>query len=319
MGTTLAKLQAVARGITQSFDNGVRGVSNLCETICTSVQSNSSDEEYGWIGDVPGMKEFLGERQFDQLRAFNWNIRNKTFEQSIGFERHAVDDDRYGYFANVAQAAGVQAARHPDEYFIENLVLNAESSVCYDGQYFYDTDHDVGDSGTQSNDLTYAAATGTSPTVAEFKGAFNQALIAMMKFKSDQGKYFMPRVMNQQMLSNFHVLVPLAMWEVAQQAFQQMLIAQNSVAVDNVLLAKPQVHPVLGMGGENAVNGSDAKFQLLYTGGMTKPFIYQKRSALKRQVKGANDIEDKLIKMMSEARYNFGYGLWQYAVLTTFT
>lgn len=315
MAITTAKVQAVTRGITQSFDNGVRTGTPLYNSLCTIVPSSSRDESYGWIGDVPKMREFLGERQYDQLRAFNYQLANKTFEQSLGVDRHDIEDDRYAHYSNIAEAMGREATRHPDELLV-NLMTAAESAVCYDGQFFYDTDHAAGDSGTQSNKTTFNATDHTNVTVPEFKAAFHKVLRLMMQFKTDKGNFFMPRAITADLLSDLHLIVPLSLWEVAQQAMTQMMVAQSSVAVDNVLLAKAQVHPVLGMGAEGS--GSDAKFQLLYTGGTVKPFIFQSRSSLVRQIKGATDIEDKLVKFMTEVRYNVGYGLWQYGYLCEF-
>jgi len=258
---TTAKINAVLRGITQSFDNGVRTGSPLYPQICTIVPSNSRDEKYGWIGDVPDMKEFLGERTFDQLRAFDYEIANRSFEQSLGVDRYDIEDDRYSHYSNIAEGLGRKAVRHPDELMV-SLLLTGE------------------------------------------------------QFKTDKGSYFMPRAITADLLSDLHLLVPLSLWEVASQAMQQMIVAQGGVAVDNVLLAKAQVHPILGLGAEGG--GSDAKFQLLYTGGTVKPFIFQQRKSLIRQVKGLTDIEDKMVKFMTEVRYNVGFGLWQHAMLCEF-
>lgn len=313
MGITTAKIQAVERGITQSFDAGVRGVSTLYNSVCTIINSTRRDEKYGWVGDVPGMKEFIGDRQFDQLRGFNFEITNKPWEQSVGFERYDIEDDQYGHFSNVANTVGTRAARHPDELLV-SLMAAAESTDCYDGQYFFDTDHSEGDSGTQSNDLTYTVASTSAVTPSEFLASFNAALIAMMQFKTDKGEYMMPRAITAGMMQNLHCIVPIQLMDAAQKAFGQNWMPQgsNGAAVDNVLLAKPMIHPVIGL-------GSSVKWQLLWKGGLIGPYIFQKRSPLTRQVKGALDIEEKLIKLMTEARYNMGYGLWQYAVQTTFS
>jgi hypothetical protein len=44
-----------------------------------------------------------------------------------------------------------------------------------------------------------------------------------------------------------------------------------------------------------------------------------KRKPLQFQMKGADDIEFKTLKAMTEARYNIGFGHWSTGVLTTFT
>jgi hypothetical protein len=47
--------------------------------------------------------------------------------------------------------------------------------------------------------------------------------------------------------------------------------------------------------------------------------VFQKREPISRQPKGADDIEKKDIKFMTQARYNVGYLAWWNAVLYTFT
>jgi phage major head subunit gpT-like protein len=318
MGITTAKMIAVERSITQRFDVGLRGASALYRDLCTVVPSDGEVENYGWIGGVTGMREFLGERQFDQLRAFDWTIKNKTWEQSQGLERHKVEDDTFGFFGPVAQQLGVQAARHPDELFID-LMVRARSTVCYDGQFFFDNDHAEGNSGTQSNIRNHPVVSASAVTPAEFKASFHKAVLEMMKFKNDKGQYYMPRVLTPAMMQDFHVVVPLALGEAASLAFMQQYIGQGGVAVDNVMLAQPRVHVVTGMGAEYSGVGSDVRWHLYYTGGMVNPYIFQMRQPLRREVKGSLSIEEKLIKLMTEARYNVGLGLWQYGFETTFT
>ena len=40
---------------------------------------------------------------------------------------------------------------------LTTLMIAGESSLCYDGQYFFDTDHSDGASGTLSNSISFAA------------------------------------------------------------------------------------------------------------------------------------------------------------------
>ena len=54
--------------------------------------------------------------------------------------------------------------------------------------------------------------------------------------------------------------------------------------------------------------------------GTLKPFVFQKRRPIRTPVwKGMDDPETKVLKMMTDARYNLGYLAWWKAVLTTWT
>jgi len=321
MSTTTAAYQAVQRDLTQQFNMRIdaQRQAPFYPTLCTLINSTSIDEKYGWLGGLPGIKEWIGDRQFKQLRAANYVLTNKHWESSLQFEKNDVDDDRMGGFMAQIQALADEATFHPDELLCQ-VIIAAETTACFDGQYFFDTDHSWGDSGTQSNSVTYAAATGTSPTVEEFRGAYHQALKKMLSYKNDQGKFYIrPRIGK---LGSLVCCVPLAQYEVATKCFEQVMTIETSssatAAVTNVILERPTLVPIIYLGAESS-GGSDAKMYLFYTGGPVKPFIFQGRESLKFQMKGADDIEFKWLKAMTEARYNIGFGHWSAAVLTTFT
>ena len=61
------------------------------------------------------------------------------------------------------------------------------------------------------------------------------------------------------------------------------------------------------------------KFYLLNLSQPLKPFVFQARRPLQRQMKGMDDREFKDVKFMTDARYNLGYLAWWNAVLTTWT
>jgi phage major head subunit gpT-like protein len=201
-------------------------------------------------------------------------------------------------------------------------VINlGESQACFDGQFFYDTDHLWGDSGSQSNDLTSNVVTTNDPTAAELKIAFHAALIAMLGFKNDQGKPLIRptvRKTGESVINDLILAVPLNMLEAAQNAFDQVLSLEGGAATTNVLLAKPAIVGVPYMGA-TYTNGADTKFDLHYTGGRIKPFVFQAREPLQVQTKGPGDIETKDYKVMTEARYNVGYLAWWNSVRTTLT
>ena len=120
-------------------------------------------------------------------------------------------------------------------------------------------------------------------------------------------------------MSELVAVVPPSMWDSANKAINEALTSDGSVAVSNVMIKRPRLYVNQHIGANGVTGGSDAKWYLFYTGGTLQPFVFQNRQPLTTQTKGANDIEEKLVKLMSEARYNCGYGMWAHAVLTTLT
>lgn len=112
------------------------------EKIAMTVPSVSRDETYAWIGNLPSMREWIGPRVINNLSAYGFTIVNRKFESTVSVAREDIEDDRLGTFKPAFAEMGGMARRHPDE-LIFGLLKNGFSSTCYDGQYFFDTDHPV--------------------------------------------------------------------------------------------------------------------------------------------------------------------------------
>lgn len=306
MTTDTARTVATLRSLTQRFDIGRENASPFYPSVCTVIPSNGADEEYGGMGSVPGVKEWLGDRQFATLRAAKFTITNREWENSIRVEKNDIDDARLLKYGPIIEQMGMEAEHHPDELLFEAIAAG-ESTACFDGQYFFDTDHSWGDSGTQSNDLTATAATGTTPTETEFRTAYHAARSAMLGYKNDSGKLFHRPTIKP--LNDLMLLVPPSLEETATAALTKTLVNSGET---NIVLDRPKIVPC-------AYLTDAAKFYMLRVGQPLKPFIFQARRPISRQMKGMDDREYKDVKFMCDARYNVGYFAWWNAVLTTFT
>jgi len=307
MALDTAKATVTLRDLTAKFDNGIRSATPFYPRVSTIIQSDGSDEKYGMLGNMPGVREWLGDRQFKELRAGNFTITNKKWESSLLINKDDLADDRMGMYGPLMEQLAVEAAYHPDELFFETFLVNGESEICIDGQFFFDTDHSWGDSGTQSNDLTYNATDHTAVTATEFAAAYDAALTAMLDFKNDYGKLLNRPIHNG--MKNLMVIVPTELWKVATTALKANLTGGGDT---NIVLEQAEivVSPHL----------TDAsKWYLLNLGAPLRPFVFQTREALSRQMKGLDDDETKDVKFMTQSRYNMGYLAWWTAVVTDFT
>jgi phage major head subunit gpT-like protein len=166
MALDIAAAQIKLRDLTAKFDNRLTSATPFYPSVCYDASSVRSGEKYGWIGNMPGMREWLGERQFSELRSANFVIENKHWESSLSIKKTDLADDNLGQYGPVLEQMGIEAAHHPDELFFDVLEDGA-STACFDGQFFYDTDHVWGSSGSQSNDITSTVvSTSARPSVA---------------------------------------------------------------------------------------------------------------------------------------------------------
>lgn len=159
----------------KEFREGV--VDETWKGICTEVTSTKSKETYAMLGATPKMREWLDERMPKVIREYGFEILNKKYEASIAITEEAIEDDQTGQIMLAIKDLANEARRYPGERAMEVLVGGVDNK-CYDGQYFFDTDHAEGDSGVQSNKLTLELTADNLATVRA----------KMLRYKNDKGK-----------------------------------------------------------------------------------------------------------------------------------
>lgn len=144
-----AALQAVYKSFKTIFSEAFQGVETLYQKVAMVVPSSVREETYAWLGAFPRMREWVGERHIRNLELHSYTIKNKDWEATIEVDRNDIEDDSIGVYRPIVAELGRSAAAHPDE-LVFTLLSQGFTTPCYDGQYFFDTDHPVG-SGTVSN------------------------------------------------------------------------------------------------------------------------------------------------------------------------
>ena len=98
------------------------------------------------------MREWLGDRRLNKLAGVQFSLSKKDWEASLVIDR---DDLRFSpdvVRPGIEQLAGAYP-RHIRDY-AKTLFAAGFTSLAYDGQYFFDTDHDNGAGGSISNKST---------------------------------------------------------------------------------------------------------------------------------------------------------------------
>jgi len=135
-------LDALRAGFKTSFQNGLSQAASQYAQIATYVPSTSGSEKYGWLGQVPNVREWIGDRVVQNLSEHDYEIQNKDFELTISVKRNHIKDDNLGIYAPLFQEMGSSVAAHPD-MLVFGLLKQGWAKRCYDGQYFFDADHKV--------------------------------------------------------------------------------------------------------------------------------------------------------------------------------
>lgn len=142
-------LQGVTKSFQVIFNQAFAAVQAMWHLVAMLVPSNTREQGYPWLGDFPGMREWIGDRVIKDLSAYDYTIKNKSYEATIGVDRDDVQDDLLGLYTARIQGLTQMAAEHPDELVFKLLKAGFET-LCFDGQYFFDDDHPWG-KGSYSN------------------------------------------------------------------------------------------------------------------------------------------------------------------------
>ncbi len=137
-----ATLQAVTTGFKVIFNNAFATAASDYEKLAMVVPSSTKQETYAWLGTTTRFREWIGDRVIQNLGTHDFTIKNKSFEDTIGVNRDDIEDDTIGVYKPLFEQLGQDAKTHPDE-LVFSLLKTGFAAKCYDGQYFFDTDHPV--------------------------------------------------------------------------------------------------------------------------------------------------------------------------------
>jgi phage major head subunit gpT-like protein len=140
-----ANLALLTQGFKTAFQEGLGMATPQWQRIATRVPSTTREEKYAWLGKIPSMREWLGDRQYQNLLQHDYAIVNKDYEVTVAVDRNDISDDQYGVYAPLFRQMGQSTGAHPDELVFALLAAGFADTLglAYDGQFFFDTDHPV--------------------------------------------------------------------------------------------------------------------------------------------------------------------------------
>lgn len=145
-----ANLAGVYTGLSTLFNQTLKTTPVLWDRVATLVPSESSENDYKWLGKIPALREWLGDRIIKSLEAHKYVVINKKYEGTLAVAVDDIEDDKIGVYRPVVQGMAERAATHPDKLVFDLLKAGFETD-CFDGQFFFDEDHPVA-GGEVSND-----------------------------------------------------------------------------------------------------------------------------------------------------------------------
>jgi phage major head subunit gpT-like protein len=290
-----ATINAITRSVRTLSYAGIESAATNWMQVAMRVGSESGSNDYGWLESVPGMREWVGDRELANLQAATYSVKNKEYEATVSIKRKDIEDDQVGIYSPMFTMLGQNVAYHRDE-IVFDLLKNGFSQLCYDGKTFFATTHKIG--------KTTVSNKGTGKLT---RARFQDALADMQSIKNSVGKP----------LRNFMgtgANAPLLVVGPSNRALADEIVGLPTVSGGgaNVDYQKARVLVLAEF------SDAEADFwMLLDTSKAVKPLILQVRKEPEFvRMDGGND---EAAFMRAEYRYGFddrknaGFGFWQLA------
>lgn len=262
-------------------------------------------QNYAWLGRGAVMKKFTDEVEAQSVLEHDYTLADIIYKGNLEVQRKSLEDDQYALIMKRASNLGQEPTRHWNELAYLGLPLGF-STICYDGQFFFNNSHQEGSSPVQSN-ITNAALS---------DAALEAAQAAMTAFVDDKGKPMRIRpnvlVVGPALERRAWTLVgsPTNVTKVGDGAIGTGATAATNYSNFFYGRYTVVVNPYL-------IGAAANNWFLLDTTKEVKPLIIQSRSDVPITFETDMDLPDARIRekfqFTARGRYAQGYGLWQCA------
>lgn len=276
-------LKAISVVFKDEFNKVFKEYKTKYEKVATVVHAKAISVNYAWLGDVPTMREWIGDREIKTLKDYEYIIKKKRYEATIGVDRDHILFDTLGVVKPRIQTMAAVAKASYDELVFGLLEKNDK---CYDGKPFFGN-HKI-ESKTYNNLYNLELN----------QDNFLKVRANMMNIKSDTGR-------NLNIKPNLLVVPP----QLESKAIE-LLKADLINGSTNITKGMADILVAPELTDENA-------WYLFDTTKPIKPLILQINKKITFTAMDRPD--DESVFMRAEFRYgvdgehNAGYGLWQLA------
>jgi phage major head subunit gpT-like protein len=164
----------------QAMKRSPSALSTLAQQFMLDLPSTGAKENLDWIGDIPKMQEWIGDRPLLDLEAFGFEVANKNYATGAKLSADDIEDDRLGMLNPRIDQLVDAYWSHIFDQLIVLIEAASSGALCYDGKHFAAANHAEGSSGTQRN---YRTGAGSALDQDEFASVRAE----MQEFKTSSG------------------------------------------------------------------------------------------------------------------------------------
>jgi phage major head subunit gpT-like protein len=281
------------KGIQARFLRGLATtlVSALAQFIETAT-SDSNKEQYVLFNHFGLIKEWTDEIEFGHLEDFDYEIKNKSWQNGFLVDRDTLDDSKKTLGNDVEREIRNSLNKwgnFPDKLVTE-LILAGQTGLAFDKvAFFADSRPALQFPGTTIDNLH----TGTGVSQAQITADLTFVMTAMRSWKSKSGDPF-------NYAPKFVAMIPSHLEWIFKAIKNSTDILSGGQSVTNIL--KDSFEYVVN----DYFSTADNDWYLVNVNSPMKPFIYQTRKTPNFDMKDEKD--KKFIKYFSTGRMNVGYG-----------
>lgn len=270
------------------------GITDEIYALAMETMANSGSNIYGWLGDVPGVREWLGSKTYGQMKEYNYMIRNREWYD--GFSMRKRDMRRNG-LVNVPMFVNRLLQNHVDhkKEMIMDALLQGDVNLAYDNIAFFSNA-----TGVRVNDNLLA---GTGVTISALQTDIQSARSAMAQFVNDRGRLL--RIYPDT------VVCPIAL----ENSFRQIMNSTADPTSSNSGVANVVGGYIKRIIVDPALDADDTNdWYFIASGASMKPIILQKEDSnngaeFESLIDDKNYVSDGMLYYSVESIHNTGYGL----------
>lgn len=137
-----ATLDSLRVGYSTAYQNGLGQASTAYLRIATVIAAATKEQKYGWLGKIPNVREWIGARAVQNLMQADYSIKEKALELTVSVDKDDIETDNLGIYTPLFTEMGMSTGAQWDLMAFSQLKAGFTTN-CYDGQFFFDTDHPV--------------------------------------------------------------------------------------------------------------------------------------------------------------------------------
>lgn len=267
MGVTDSTLASITTGYSVKFREGLTSMARAIpyQMFAAEATAMGGNIIYPIKGRPQKMQEWNGPRVSREHQIYGYELRSKKYQATTDVQIEDIEDDKYGLYNDEMRGLGEAAARLPYDQVVAAIIAGDETA-CYDGEYFFDTDHPLDPFGsvstTWSNDLS-----STSLTAANV--ATTRAAMTVLKDEDSTVLGVRPT----------HLIIPSALRKTADEIVRGSTILQTAGTAGTDLAAANPTNVLNGALGVIEIPELDADstttWYMADLGKPTKPFVWQ--------------------------------------------